>query len=334
MGDLSVELFVLIAGVFLFAGMCTRERDAMGRRRVREPYMFLKKRFLRFLPYSFFGFLIALAVKLILKNADGGFTAKELGNWLTDGAWDILMVKMNGMNNNAPLLNVPAWTLSAMLICEFLICACMYNNAKLYETLIMPVTVLIGMGIWRHIPNANHTEWIGFTTFGLLRIWIVYGLSWCCCQLMLRIRECRWTKTGVAVITTAEILGYVFALYVMMNQTSRNWRWVAILAMLLSVAISISGKSASVSVFQGKKWIGWAGELSMGVYLTHYPIMECFRVKYPGEQVADHVAAFAGAVMIGAVLFVIVMDRSKVLFGKLYSRAVGKMIEEETASAI
>ncbi|MBR4069037.1 MAG: hypothetical protein IKK08_10490 [Clostridia bacterium] len=65
LGDLTVELFVLVAGVFLWRGLESQNSSAQF------PYAFLKKRFLRFFPYSLAGFLIAFAVKIYLTASQG-----------------------------------------------------------------------------------------------------------------------------------------------------------------------------------------------------------------------------------------------------------------------
>jgi len=328
LGDLTVEVFVLIAGIFLWRSQKSANPV------FQSPYAFLKKRFLRFFPYSLAGFLIAFAAKVYLTLSSGtDISSQTIGNWLTDGLWDVLMIKMNGMNGNAALLNVPAWTLSAMLLSEFLAVACMHNNQRLFTTLIAPLTIIIGLGIWRHIPSATHHLWMGITTFGLLRVWILYCLSWYCYKLMLKIQETQWTKAGKYFLTFLEILCYVLAILIIMNQTSRNYRWFATLLLFAAIAVSVSGKSLSSSILTHKTAIFCIGELSMGVYLTHYPIMQIFRSWYPGEEVLDHAASFLYVVLAASVTFSIVVVYGKKLFATCHRKLKSKLIAERSVES-
>ena len=60
LGDVMVELYVLIAGVFFF--MSWEKKKAAGSGYTDSPYPYLKHRFGRFLPYSAVGFALAAAV--------------------------------------------------------------------------------------------------------------------------------------------------------------------------------------------------------------------------------------------------------------------------------
>ncbi|MBR4068270.1 MAG: hypothetical protein IKK08_06530, partial [Clostridia bacterium] len=279
---------------------------------------------------SFFSFLLLsnmyCSATYLTASQGAIISTQSIGNWLSDGLWDILMIKMNGMNNNTPLLNVPAWTLSAMLISEFIAFSCMHNNQKLFTTMVVPMTIVIGLGIWRHIPSASHQLWMGFTTFGLLRVWILYCLSWYCHKLMLSIKMTQWTKSGIVILTICELLCYALAISVIMSQTSRNYRWFATLLLFVAVAISISGKSASASILTNKTVIFWIGELSMGVYLTHYPIMQVFRAQHPGETVLHHFTSFVCAVIVTSVLFSIAIVKGKKLLSACCQKTKSKLI--------
>ena len=330
LGDLTVELFVLIAGIFLFSGAEKQRTLPQG---MQSPYAFLKKRFFRFFPYAIWGFLFALAVKIHITTVQGkAFDGEILGKWLSDGIWDVLMIKMNGMNDNQALLNVPAWTLSAMLIAEFLAYACLYNHKKSFETVIVPASIIIGLGIWRHIPDASHQLWLGFTTFGLLRVWILYCLSWYCYKLVVHFKSLSLSKAGRITVTVGEFVCYLTALLIIMNETSRNYRWIATLLLFLAVAVSISGKSVTARFIRNKKVITWMGEMSMGVYMAHYPVMQLFRNWYPGEQVLAHFLPFLIAVIVASVLFALLLRLSIGLCKRIHLWIRSRLIAEKTES--
>lgn len=313
MGEVVVELFVLISGVFLYMGWertktrlcaannCTPPMDT-------SPYHYLKKRFVRFLPATTVGFSLAFGVRLwLFKQGGNTLTFRQFLSWLSDDIWEILLIKMNGMNDNNPLLNVPVWTVSAMLIAEFIVFSLLINHEKLFTTLICPCAILIGYGYWRHIPKANHDIWLGFTTFGVLRVFMLVCLSWYCWQLVLRLRATRFTRSGAALLTFSEFALYICALLLLMNFDTRNFRWVITMLFFLAVAISISGASCTRTLFPAGKITGWLGELSMGIYLTHYPIMRVFKHLWPDPvEMFAHNISYLAVVFASSVVFCVV----------------------------
>ena len=313
-GEVAVELFVLISGVFLFMGWerkkarCPAVGSTPSASAELSPYAYLKRRFLRFLPYIVIGFVLAFGVRAWLFVQEGNaINLRQVVNWLSDDIWEILMVKMNGMNNNAALLNVPAWTVSAMLIAEFIVFALLVNWEKVFTTLICPCVILFTYGYWRHMPKANHDIWIGYTTFGLLRVFMLICLSWYCWQLVKRLKETRFTRTGSVLLGVAELLLYALAVVLLMNFDSRNIRWVITLLFFLAVAISISGASFTQKLFPMSKLSQWLGEMSMGIYLTHYPIMRIYKYLWPdAHEMFRHKFSFLAVVFAASVLFCVV----------------------------
>lgn len=308
MGEIVVELFVLISGVFMYMGWERTKDRLCGTDRYTphtgiSPYNYLKKRFVRFLPATTVGFSLAFGVRAWLYTQDGNsVTFRKLLSWLSDDIWEILLIKMNGMNDNSALLNVPVWTVSAMLISEFVVFALLVNHEKLFTTLICPCSILIGYGYWRHIPKANHDIWLGFTTFGVLRVFILICLSWYCWQLILRLRATRFTRAGTAFLTFSEFALYICSLFLLMNFDTRNFRWVVTMMFFLAVAISISGASWTRVLFPAGKVTAFLGELSMGIYLTHYPIMRIFQHLWSdATAMFSHKASFFAVVLAASV---------------------------------
>lgn len=218
------------------------------------------------------------------------------------------MIKMNGLNNNMPVLNVPAWTLSAMLLSEFVIYALLYNSETLFRTLIVPCTIIVGLGVWRHIPKGNYEIWLGFTTFGMFRVFILYCLSLYCFELVKYLKAKLFTKKGVIALTVVEVICYIIPLLIIVRETSRNYRWIGTLLLLFAVAISVCEKSFSTRMVLDRKWTEWIGEYSMGIYLTHYPIMQLFRALYPGEAVLGQFIPFVISVLVAAAVFVKIVN--------------------------
>ena len=306
MGAVVVELFVLISGVFFYMGWERAKKKSFAKGMMHlSPYPYLKRRFMRFLPYVMTGVALAAGVRAWLFSQQGNLIDwKQRLTWFSEDIWEVLMINMNGINDNTPLLNVPAWTISAMLIAEFLVFALLINWEKVFTTLICPCVILYSYGFWQHIPRARHEVWIGYTTFGMLRVFALICLSWYCWQLIKKMRATQFTKAGSFLLGVGELALYAVAVILIMNFDSRNFRWVVTLLFFFAVAISISGASFTAKIFPASKLTRWLGELSMGIYLTHYPIMRIFKHRWPvAEEMFKQKYVFLREVLIASILF-------------------------------
>ena len=116
--------------------------------------------------------MVAFCTIRIYRTATQGgeINVHKILQWLSGDIWEILLIKMTGLNNDNGFLNGPAWSLSAMLIAEFFVLLILVRWEKHFATCIAPLMLMVGFGFWRHIPVAAHELWIGFTTFGVLRV--------------------------------------------------------------------------------------------------------------------------------------------------------------------
>lgn len=233
---------------------------------------------MRFLPWSTTAFLVAVFVELVWIHPTTSVTA-----WIDHFSgyiWELLMISWNGMNNNAILLNSPAWTLSAMLIVGFFIWTFMYHYKRHFLTLIMPLTLVFGFGYWTHLPSADTELWLGFTTFGTFRTWLIMCLSYDCIPLTRNLSDYPLNKVGKSLLTTAEILIHVFAILVMFNRAERYYQWLLTLLFMISIVIAQSGHSYLARFLTKSKLAFFLGELNMSIYLMHVSVIRVFRHMY------------------------------------------------------
>jgi peptidoglycan/LPS O-acetylase OafA/YrhL len=203
----------------------------------------------------------------------------QLMDYLSDDIWEILLVKWNGMNDDSLLLNGPAWTLSSMCIVGLLLWGLLTHCKKPFLQLIMPVTLLIGYGFWRHIPAANTELWIGFTTFGTFRTYLVMCLGYYCMLLSKTLHKVSFNRYGEVLLGICELLIHIFATWVMFHRETRNYQWLVTLLFLVAVAIAVSGKSYLCKLMNKVKAFSFLGEISMSIYLIHVPIIWLFKWK-------------------------------------------------------
>lgn len=273
-GYCGVEYFLLSAGLFLF--LAFQRGEERGKKQT--PAQYLWKRFVRFLPWSTTAFILTVLIERVWIDPVGSIV--KWVDLFSSDIWEILMIKWNGMNHNVPLVNGPAWTLSAMLIIGFFIWTFMYYYKNLFVNLIVPLTLVLGFGYWTHLPSANTELWIGFTTFGTFRTWLIMCLSFYCIPMAQKLSDISFNRLGKSILTIAEILIHVFSLFVIFHRAERYYQWLLILLFMISIAIALSGHSYLAKLFDGSKLIWLLGELSMSVYLVHTLVIRAFRHMY------------------------------------------------------
>lgn len=104
-GGVGVEFFVMAAGLFFFKKL---ERETAAPEGM-DSIAYIKKRFVRFFPYTTAGLLLAFLVKRVwLYTLEGGtLTGVQLYKWFSRDIWDYLLVSMNGLNAGKSMLYCP-----------------------------------------------------------------------------------------------------------------------------------------------------------------------------------------------------------------------------------
>lgn len=317
-----MEFYLLTAGVFLFLSY----EKQMSERRIQTPYSFLRKRFKRFFPWAFAGFLFAaLVARVIIHPLDSFDKAIDC---FSGDIWEILLVNMNGMNNNRKLLNVPAWTLSSMLIVQYFVWACLFHFREKFIDIVLPLTVVIGLGIWRFVDDAAVQTWIGFTTFGTLRAWIGICMGYYALKFSQGLKTLQLNKSGKWSLTALELLCHTFAIWAMLNKESRNYQWCCMTAFIIAIAIELSGHSQFNELLNKVQTVRFLGEFSMCIYLTHATVLKYWRFMCPQPyELYTHKVGFTLAVLGAAIAMYCFVKCSGKLWDRVLHSAKEKMLE-------
>lgn len=273
-GFYGVEFYLLAAGVFFFRKL---EKGP------ENPPRYIGRRFMRFFPWSFTAFIFAFVVVRII--IDGSTSPVGLIKYLSQDIWEILLVDMSGLNGGAYPVNGPAWTLSSMFLVEIIMIGC-FHYKKAFVNVFLPLTLMVGFGYWRAIPSAAVANWIGFTTFGTFRAWVVYGCAYYCLQLSEYLRDKPFTRLGESALTVLETFCHAFAIVAMVTTDSRYFQWCTLLAFLVAIAISMSGHSLwNVWLAKCAPVSKFLGGFSLSLYLMHRPVDWYFEKLYPDDVV-------------------------------------------------
>ena len=154
LGKLGVEFFVILSGFFFFSSYSRQIWNAttLGDR-LNYWKNYMKKRYFRFFWYALVAFILVFIVKRVWW--EGISSVGEFADKMSGDIWEILLVKMSGLNREKGLLNGPAWTLSSMLIAEFFILGMLIWAKRFFLSLFMPLSLLGGVGFWINMESAD-----------------------------------------------------------------------------------------------------------------------------------------------------------------------------------
>lgn len=324
-GAIAVSYFVIASVVFLLDGW-ERKKNTLDKH---YPYKFLKKRFLRFFPYTTVAFLTTFLVRRIYINLINGevLSFPRIITWLSGDLWEILLVDMAGFNDNAALLNVPIWSISAMLLTEFILVACLVYGEDKFSNLIAPISMMVGFGLWRHAESAHPKLWAGFTTYGMIRIWVLSCLGYYCWKLYRRIREKQFTKPGRWTLTICELSCYAIVIPIMYFFSSYNFYWAATLLMIPAFAITVSGKSYTSKLFPSTGLTTYLGELSFSIYLTHYQLLSLYHHFWPeSDDMNAHIAVGMAMILAVGIVYHHLLKVLAAYGRKRYRHLKGKLV--------
>lgn len=229
---------------------------------------------MRFFTWAFSAFVFFILITGIFPPPNG-----NVFDFFVVRLSEIFLIHTNGIVVKAGNLNGVSWTLSSMLIVEFVICFLWARRKKAFAEFIVPASIIFGLGFWINLVKTNWGAWIGFTTFGTFRAWVVYCAGYQSYLLAKRIKEINFNLRGRVAVTVVEIAGYIISIMIMMTRRSIYYQWTCTAIMAVSLAISFSGVSLLEKLLSGKllaKVCGYLGKLSFSVYLMHWGVYRVF----------------------------------------------------------
>ena len=330
-GGIGVEFFVMAAGLFFFQKL---EREMAAPDGGMDSIAYIKKRFMRFFPYTTAGLLAAFLVKRVwIYTGDGGvLSLGKLYEWFSRDIWDYLLVSMNGLNAEKVMLNVPLWTISAMLICELLIWGLYRWDKQLFRTGLAPTAILFMLGYWRNAETTTHFDWLGWTTFGVLRVFGDYCLALFVYEAAKRLAAVgeRLTALARGLLTGCEFSCLALAIVNMDRFGSRYFWYFNMLLFCVALVICFSGQSFSGRLFRHGKVAAYLGALSLSVYMVHLPIVTVFRRLYPEQVVMERqLLLYLAVVMVCSALFDLLLRLIIAGAARLWTNLKTKMVVTE-----
>lgn len=277
-GGSAVEFYMLVSGVFFFRSFYRAKPKLNETNREKYPFSYIIKRYLRFFPYTSVAFAITFFIRHIFDKLYHGesLSLYKICVTLSRSIWEFLLVEMNGMNRNTGLINGPTWYISAMLISEFIILCILVRNDKLFYTFIAPISILFGYGFWANLEDTNHYLFHGFTTFGVMRVFMVTCIAYYIWCLSEKLNTMEFTRMGSLLLSIVEVGCHIIVIWIAMRINTREFRWCSTLLYAIAISITLSSCSYSAVLFKQSKITDWLGEFSMSIYLIHIPVRFAF----------------------------------------------------------
>ena len=206
--------------------------------------------------------------------------------YFSNDIWVILLLKMCGFNNGMNILNSPSWNISALLIVEVIFTSMLINFEKLLKSFIIPVSLLIGFGYWSNygVPGSAPYTWIGFTTFGIIRVWLCFCLAFYSYKLTIKLSKLNFTTFGKILLSIFELFIYIIILLIMQYGFSRDFMFLIIFLFAIVLPISISKKSYVVKRISNNFVTLYLGRLSLSIFLVHHSILIFFKKNFLYSQ--------------------------------------------------
>ena len=274
-GAFGVEFFTILAGFLMFSAWDRHhvsEQPLDERQRYWLGYM--KKRYVRFFWYGLPAFIFTFLVIRIWR--DNICDIAGVSDMLSKDIWEVLLIKMNGLNRGNGVLNAPAWTMSCMLFSEFFILGMLTFAGKQFLAFLLPLSLIFCVGYWAN----NYTgmgECSAFFTIGMLRIYILTCLGIFSYWICKKMKATHFSRTGRWTLTILELLGYTICVLIMLHRKGIYYQLCFSLTIMMIVAVSFSGKSFAGSILPANGLTNFCAELSLNLYLSHWPIVAAFR---------------------------------------------------------
>lgn len=313
-GRFGVEYFIILSGFLFFMSWELKNPDT---RSLDDSIHYWKsytlKRYFQLFGYGLIGFLFSFVVQYFYLTPVTSL--KTLLGILTSDIWEVLLIKPLGLNCGKALINSPAWTLGCMLFAEFLIGGMLVFHKKFFLLVLMPLSALIGVAYWLNLEDTRYNDFLGFITFGQLRVYILTCLGIYSYWIYTYLIKINFSAAGRALLTSIELLSYILCLFLTYSETSQNIELCIMLMLVCALAISFSGKSYSTQWVPSGKFTSFCASFSLVVYLSHSPVRKIYNATLRTTEEHDAQAfeyfIFAIAVALVAYGIIILFNRIK-----------------------
>jgi peptidoglycan/LPS O-acetylase OafA/YrhL len=255
-----VDFFFLVSGCMM---AMSAARHPLGDSLGKDTFRFMKRKIAGLCPNVYVAWIIAF-----LATHFYGVSAGKIFKDGINGIWELLFLNESGLMGTRA--NTVTWYLSVMILAMLIIYPVMRKFGETFSYVIAPAAFIFMMGItyqnWSTL--AAPTVWRGFAYKGFIRGFMEILGGCICYSLATAIKKHEYTTFAKLCYTIAEWGGYlVVAAYAALKPHTK-YGWLLILCLMVGITITVSQKSLTGSMFQGKV-VAWLGAYSFSLYLSH-----------------------------------------------------------------
>ena len=263
-GSLAVEFFFFVSGYLMMATVEKKNQVGRPDKIGAETAGYIYKKWISVLPESLIAWIIGFFVICFTEHTG----LRDMIVRFIDSVWEPFLFTMTGLGRRG--INGVVWYVSAMLICMALLYPLLRKYQDIMLHLVIPLTSLCILGYFcRNFSSARGpTNWLGWTYKGVLRAYAELGIGCLLYYFAKKIRSMEYTRLGQWMITVAESILYLAAIYFMylMGANQHDYFFIALLA--FAVALTFSGSGADSHWFD-HRIIMWLGRFSVPLYFGH-----------------------------------------------------------------
>lgn len=260
LGWTSVHFFLVISGLLMTNSYFVNKEKNSG-----VPWevdMFMVNRIKKLaLPYVT-GFIMAMIAENIVSICTGKWDISKILGYFSE------LFAVNQSGSVIGLLNVPAWYISAMLLCMIPLYYILSKNETFYLYVFAPIGALFSFG---YICNrgANWEHWLVFCTDGIVRAFCGLCFGAGAYVLAVAIKKYIYTHRQRIFFTVIECILYLIIFMALLCGWKYPTNYSTRLLFPLVVGISFSERSYLCTLFR-KDWMSKFSKWSLIIYFSHY----------------------------------------------------------------
>lgn len=255
-GSIGVEFFFVVSGYLLGVSIYKKNNEDNI---VSDTWKFIFNKIKKLFPYILISFIFIATLDILTKERTIFSLAKSI--------WDLFFLRMSGVSTNR--INAVAWYISAMLLAMLVIYPLGRKYKKTYTCLICPLIVIFLGGFMSYTYGNLRTpmSWTGLCYKGLLRAFLELNVGIICYEMVLKIKDIKFTKLFRMFLTIVEVFCFssIFIIAQFVQKTTR-FDYLMLLAIAIGVIIAFSKHSLTYD-FCCNKFFYYLERLSLPLYL-------------------------------------------------------------------
>lgn len=322
-GDIGVEYFFLVSG-YLMAKSADKPREP-GMSIGRDTATFIGKKYGGIFPYHLYAFFVAFAVTAVVQRLSAGGAVKLLAHSLPN----LFLLDMTGIRYT--IVNGYEWYISAMLLAMLFIYPLLRRFYSYVSYAAAPLAALLILGYMSYSYGSLTwvTFWTGFLYKGVVRAVAIILLGVVSYVVSKKLRQLSFTRLGLFGITVLEIFGYFATICYICTDFSEDYYFYLVFFLMLSVAITFSGKTITTKLLKGK-FFGFLGKLSLPLYLNQYYSLMLVNTYLTAYSPTIRLIVFFLLSFVSAILCMVVVDMLKkhLSFKKLFLKPQEQQLKQ------